>query len=196
MKTILKSIFVVLIIMLSLQSCETTYYATTQDDIHVEAQADVVRSNVDFSIVIRNGIPHYYGSSILYYLYNGLYYYPYWYNNNWYVRVYSRPFNHLKFRPYFRPTRHDYKFAPGVHKGFGVPHNNMRSNIKPYGHRHINPPFNRSVRPNSNRPNITRPNNTVRPGIPQTPSRPQMRRESVAPRTMPQRGGHFGGRRN
>lgn len=78
------------------------------------------------------GTPYYYNGSILYYVYKDLYYYPFYYNNHWYVRTYSMSFNHLRYRPYFRPHRYDYRFVPGFHKGFDRPnvnrHNSNRHN--------------------------------------------------------------------
>jgi len=161
MKRKLLTLLIALMMICSLSSCEVYSYATTQDDIYVEAQADIVQSNVDFNIVIHYGTPYYYNGSILYYLYNNLYYYPFYYDNYWYVRAYRHPFNHLHYRPYFRPHRYDYRFRPGYHKGFGVP-NNFR-NIKPihrgdsYRRPHGSRPDVISNRPNNNRPN--RPNN-------------------------------------
>ena len=39
----------------SLNSCVVSSYATTQDDIYTETEADVVRSNVSFDVIIQNG---------------------------------------------------------------------------------------------------------------------------------------------
>ena len=64
--------------MFSLNSCETYTYATTQDDIYVEADVYVVRSNVSFDVVIRYGVPYYMDGVILYYLYKDIYYYPFY----------------------------------------------------------------------------------------------------------------------
>jgi hypothetical protein len=114
---------------LSLSSCEVYSHATTMDDIYYEAQADMVRSDVDFNIVIRYGTPYYYEGTLLYYLYNGLYYYPFYYDDYWYVRVYRRPFDYLGYRPYFRPHRYDYRFEPGHHRGFDRPP------VRPHGNR-------------------------------------------------------------
>ena len=43
----------------SLSSCETAVYTTTQDDVYVETQADIVQSNVGFDVIIRYGTPYY-----------------------------------------------------------------------------------------------------------------------------------------
>jgi hypothetical protein len=152
MKKILTIIFG-LMMMLSFSSCEVYTHATTQDDIYVEAEADVVRSNVDFNVVIRYGTPYYYEGSLLYYLYNGLYYYPFYYDNYWYVRAYRHPFAHIYHRPHFRPHRYDYRFRPNHHPGFG---NNGHIN-RPH---HPGGPHRPDVRPGGNRPH--RPD--VRPG--------------------------------
>lgn len=107
--------------MFSLSSCETYTYATTQDDIYVEAEVDVVRSNVSFDVIIQYGTPFYRDGVLLYYLYRDIYYYPFYYNNYWYVRAYRRPFTHFNTRPYFRPHRYDYRFSPGHYRGFDRP---------------------------------------------------------------------------
>lgn len=191
-----------LMMVFSFSSCVGYTYATTQDDIYVEAETDMVRSNVDFNIVIRYGTPYYYEGSLLYYLYEGLYYYPFYYDNYWYVRAYRRPFAHLHHRPYFRPHRYDYRFRPDHHPGFGKnghingrPH---RPDVRP-GNRPNHRP---DVRP-GNRPG-NRPNSGMSP-------RPNRRPDNMTPRTRPDRGirhtpsvgrpstpsrgggGHFGG---
>ena len=138
-----------LIMLFSLSSCETYMYATTQDDIYVETEADIVRSNVSFDVVIRYGTPYYHDGILLYYIYNNLFYYPYYYNNYWYVRAYRRPFPHVSYRPYFRPHRYDYRFNPGQYRGFDKrdPRRHNHSVYSPKPHRpnnHINrPPQNR-----------------------------------------------------
>ena len=153
MKKIILNLILGLMIIFSFSSCETTMYATTQDDIYVEAQNDVVYgSNIDFNIIIRYGTPYYYNGRLLYYLYNNLYYYPFYYDNYWYVRVYRRPFDHIHYRPYLRPNRYDYRFKPGYHNNFN------------------RPPRDNRYRPQSNRPyhypGVSHRNNV---GVPHTP---------------------------
>ena len=159
MKKLFLSLVFGIITMFSFTSCDTATFVTTQDDIYVEAQADIVEyRNIDFNIIIRYGTPYYYNGSLLYYFYNNLYYYPFYYDNYWYVRVYSRPFNHLRYRSYFRPNRHDYRFRPGHYHGFDRP--NYRPNYRPNTpHRRPNTPprVNNGHRP---RPNV---------GVPHTP---------------------------
>lgn len=122
MKKLIFNLIFGLMIIFSFSSCGTAMYTTTQEDIYVEAQTDVVRqSNIDFNIVIRYGTPYYYNRTLLYYLYNNLYYYPFYYNNYWYVRVYRKPFNHVHYRPYFRPNKYDYRFKPGYYRNFDRP---------------------------------------------------------------------------
>ena len=108
-KTFFTFIFAIMMLC-AFNSCGVYTYATTQDDLYTEAYADVVRSDVDVNLVINYGTPYYYEGTLLYYLYNGLYYYPFYYDNYWYMRAYRRPFNHLYYRPYFRPNRYDYRF--------------------------------------------------------------------------------------
>ena len=127
-----------LTMLFSLNSCNVYTYPTAQEDIYVETQANVVRSNVDFNVVMYYGTPYYYNGSILYYTYKDLYYYPFYYNNYWYVRTYRVPFNHLRYRPYFRPHRYDYRFVPGFHKGFDRPNVNRHNANRHNSNRHNN----------------------------------------------------------
>ncbi len=138
-------------------SCVPYEYATTQTDIYAEDSRYEVKSDIDFNIVIRFGTPYYYRGSILYYLYNGIYYYPYWYDDYWYVRAYTRPFDHINYRPYFRPSRNDYRFRPGIYHGYGIP--NHRYYNRPPKRRpdHINPGHHHS-HSNMNRPHQHRNN--------------------------------------
>lgn len=186
MKKYIGMIFTCLVILFTCVSCDIYTGVTTQDDVYVEN--DIVRTNVDFNIIIRYGRPYYYEGSLLYYVYNDLYYYPFYYNNYWYVRAYRRPFNHLYYRPYFRPHRYDYKFAPGQHRGFDRPHNPPRPRLsvtpRP-GRSGMQPsqPSRPSTRPMPDRPSrstvtpSTRSRSTVSP----TPSRPS--RSTVTPST-------------
>ena len=52
------------------------------------------------------------------------------------------PFNHLRYRPYFRPHRYDYRFSPGSHRGFDRPnvnrHNANRHNANIHNNRFHN----------------------------------------------------------
>lgn len=175
----------------SLSSCVVGTYATTQDDIYVETDVDVVKSNVSFDVIIQYGTPYYRDGVLLYYLYRDIYYYPFYYNNYWYVRAYRRPFTHFDHRPYFRPHRYDYKFSPGNYRGFDRPRD---PNVH---YRNLNPNINQPRRDIQRRPNNSRPD--VQPRQPQrqvTPNRIQPQRQVTPNRQQPQRNGNFGGARN
>lgn len=109
----IKILLLSLLMLVTFSSCEVYTTATTQDDIYTETSVDIVRSDVNFNIIVRYGTPYYMNGELLYYMYDGLYYYPFYYDNYWYVRVYRRPFVYLERRPYFRPHRYDYRFSPG-----------------------------------------------------------------------------------
>ena len=132
-------LIICLMMMFSLSSCETYTYATTQDDIYTETEIDIVRSNVSFDVIIQYGTPYYKDGSLLYYLYRDIYYYPFYYNNYWYVRAYRCPFTHFDRRPYFRPHRYDYRLNPRYY-------------------RHHNRDFHNKITPKirHNRPNINK----------------------------------------
>ena len=184
-----KIILILSIILCSFSSCifSTEEYATTQDDVYVETSVDVVRSTIDYNLVIRFGTPYYYNGSLLYYLYDGLYYYPYYYNNYWYFRTYRRPFNHLEYRPYFRPHRYDYRFDRSYRPQSNWYRNDrMRQDYK-------QPQYNRpNVR--QNRPSMN--NNMRRPNQPSMRSQSQIPHRTPSNRTSPSRGGgNFGGHR-
>ena len=204
MKRIFINLAIAMTFMFSFASCETYVNATTQDDIYTDYNDDIVRVDVDYNVVIRFGTPYYYQGSILYYIYNGLYYYPFYYNNYWYIRAYRRPFDHLHYRPYFRPHRYDYRFGRGyrpTHKW--INHNRYnRPTPRPGNRPNIN---NRRPNDRNNRPIgiDRRPNNNSRGNINSTPqTRPNNRpqggfgggsRPSGTNRSSG--GGRFGGRR-
>lgn len=186
-----------LMMMFSLNSCETYTYATTQDDIYVEAEVDVVRSNVSFDVIIQYGTPFYRDGVLLYYLYRDIYYYPFYYNNYWYVRAYRRPFTHFDTRPYFRPHRYDYRFSPGHYRGFDRPN-------RPMPHYRHNPNMRRPDNyPRQPRPDIgnRRPNQPrINGNRPQRPPQIHPNTRTNQPRidrnqNNHSRGGNFGGRR-
>lgn len=105
----MKHIIIAFILLLCISSCDIYTYNTGQDDVYVTTDIEVVNSNIDYNLVITNGVPYYYEGNIVYYIYNNLYYYPYYYNNYWYFRVYRRPY-YTRPYPYFRPHRYDYRF--------------------------------------------------------------------------------------
>lgn len=196
----MKKLYILLIglmMMFSLNSCETYTYATTQDDIYVEAEADVVRSNVSFDVIIQYGTPFYRDGVLLYYLYRDIYYYPFYYNNYWYVRAYRRPFTHFGTRPYFRPHRYDYRFNPGHYRGFDRPNRHRFNN---YYRPHTRRP---DIQPRQPRPDVGnhRHNQSrINGNRPQRPPqiRPNTRTNQLRidrNQNNHSRGGNFGGRR-
>jgi len=199
MKKLVITLTVALMMLFSLNSCETYTYATTQDDIYVETVNDVVHSTVDFNIVIRYGTPYYYNGSLLYYLYEDLYYYPFYYDNYWYVRAYRRPFNHLYYHPYFRPHKYDYRFNRGYrpqHHWYrpnpGRHPNTMRPNPQPHRNDGYHRPNESRPDVHSNRPYTPNRGTTTRPT---TPSRPNNRGNITSPNRGTSRG-NFGGSRS
>ncbi len=171
-------ILIALVFGFMLQACSVTNYPTTQDDIYTEVSIDEVDiTGMDMNVVIRYGRPHYYSGSILYYLYDGIYYYPYYYNNYWYFRAYRRPFPYTHARPYFRPHRYDYRF----HQGY-VAHRNWYYNQPTRrGNRYDRSVARPNQRPNFGRP-ATRPNNSrpdVRPNVVQPNQRPTTMRPNT-----------------
>jgi len=172
----MKKLFIFLIglmMMFSLNSCDTYTYVTTQDDIYVETEADVVNTNVSFDVIIQYGTPYYRDNVLLYYLYRDIYYYPFYYNNYWYVRAYRRPFTHFDTRPYFRPHRYDYRFIPGHYRGFDRPNiNEHHYRYNPNIRRHDN--HSRQARPDvgNRRPEQPRFNGNR----PQRPAHPRIDR--------------------
>ena len=159
MKRKLLTFFICLMLFFSLNSCVIKSYATTHDDIYMENEVDIVRSNISFDVIIQYGTPFYEDGVLLYYLYRDIYYYPFYYNNYWYVRAYRRPLTYFYHRPYFRPHRYDYRFNPGSHRGFCKPHHSNNH------YRHTTP--NRGHNWRHNRPHDSRhhvmPNNPYRP---------------------------------
>lgn len=185
MKRKLLTFLVALFMMFTITSCDVYTYATTQDDIYVESDVDVVRSNVSFDVIIQYGTPYYRDDILLYYLYRDIYYYPFYYNNYWYVRAYRKPFTHFDHRPYFRPHRYDYRFSPGHYRGFDRPRD-------PNVHfRNVVPNHNRGL--NNRRPDNRRPDIMPRQSNPDRRIQPTRPNRQITPnRTTPQRNGNFG----
>jgi len=117
MKRQLLTFITCLMMIFSLNSCTATY-AFAQDYSYTDSEVIITPSNFSFDVVINNGAPYYSNGRILYYIYNDVYYYPFYYSNRWYVRAYRRPFVN---KPYFRPRRNDYYFRPGYYAGFNKP---------------------------------------------------------------------------
>lgn len=67
----------------------------------VGAAAMVDESGVSVDILVTEGVPYYdLDNVLLYYYWNGRYWYRYWYHNTWYYRPYVRPMPGYR-RPHF-----------------------------------------------------------------------------------------------
>lgn len=185
----------------SLTSCSTYTYAQPVSTVEIEPY------EVTYTTVITYGVPYYIDGIVSYYKYRGLFYYPYYWHNHWYVHPYTciqpRGFVH-------RP-----------HHGF-VPDNRWRQpshfkhnhNPRYYGSGMYYRPHTRpNVKPNGNRPSVTPNRHNTRPGgsIPSSTRTTVKRRNapvqhSVTPRrstvnrgsrisTTPASRGNFSGRR-
>lgn len=183
-----RKLFTILFMMFSLfalTSCVTTVDA--QDGVYSTTVIDAD----DIEMAITYGTPYIVNDVVYYYLYNNLYYYPFYTRGYWYYRVYTRPL--IRYPHYWRPVPRSHWFRDGRYYN---PHRFVGHN------RHYNRPY--IDRPH-NRPNINnRP--TVRPqNIPQNRpnwnSRPSSTRSTVGRpsmnRSVPHQNsnGRFGGRR-
>ena len=115
----MKKILVALMIFICMSCMSYTAY---QDDLYGEG----IQTNVSFSTVVRLGTPYYHNGRILYYQYQGAYYYPYFYDNYWYVRAYKRPVIIDRY-PKFRPNRYDHRLNPNIRR----PNNRVPDRIPP-----------------------------------------------------------------
>ena len=102
MKKLIFTLILGICAIISLNSCTT--YAYSQDTPYDYQYS--YNNDVDMNIVIRMGTPYYFENSIIYYLYNGWYYYPYFYNGHYYYYRYRTPF----------PMRPGYRFIPRHHE--------------------------------------------------------------------------------
>lgn len=180
-----RKLFTILFMMFSLfvlTSCVTTVDA--QDGVYSTTVIDVD----DIEMAITYGTPYIVNDVVHYYLYNNLYYYPFYTRGYWYYRVYTRPL--IRYPHYWRPVPRSHWFRDGRY------YNPHRFNHKPYYNNrpHIDRPHNRP----DNRPTI-RPQN--RPNWNRIPNRPSSTRSTVGRpsinRNIPQHNtnGRFGGRR-
>ena len=169
----------------SLTSCVTTAYA--YDDMY---------DDVDIEVVVTYGTPYYNAEGLLlYYIYRDLYYYPYFYNDRYYLHRYYRPLPPDRMRHYrpvprdfYRhnpPHRHHHNgHQPNRHhnmnpRGMGG-HNNhhMTPNVHPRHNNNVTPRNHGHNRMGGNRPNINsrpsvRPNSGgMRPMTPRSSTRP------------------------
>ena len=165
--------------MTSFSSCVSLY----SDDPLYYDHIEVVTTGraADVYTIVTYGTPHYVEGKLIYYLHNNLYYYPYFYENYWYFRAFRHPFDRLDRIPPFKPRKDDFRFAPGVYKGFNNPNHaildirtNDRNrpfrfertdpgrvpNVLPPNNSRVTPPNNgRVLPPNNGNVRVTPPNN-------------------------------------
>ena len=92
-----------------LVSCVTTVSA--QDDMYGPTEAVVVNDNAQIEVVITCGTPYIIDGLVQYYIYNDLYYYPYYYRNHFYWRMYRSPL--LTYPRYWKPMPRVYWYKGG-----------------------------------------------------------------------------------
>lgn len=101
----IKYFLLMLVMACSLTSCVSAYAMyDTQDEMYTT-------TDVTYMTVVTYGAPYYYDGVISYYLYNGWYYYPYWWNDCWYFY----PHRHVQHLGYRYHPRHHHK--PHMHLG-------------------------------------------------------------------------------
>lgn len=196
----MKKLFIFLVsigMALSLTSCVSTAYAQT-DEVYTTTSDD----NVNVEVVISYGVPVFDETGfVMYYLYKGWYYYPYWITDRYYFHVYRHPLGMDYYRRWYRPVPRDfhrrfhYDRTPRVHK----PHHSGRihhdgGRMRPHGNTHRPHVDNHRPNVNHNRPipNMNRGGNMHRGGSmggnrPMTQPRSSTRSSGG--------GGHFGGSR-
>lgn len=119
MKKIILSLAIMLISIFTFSSCVTTAYA---DD-------DTYGHSYDYNVIITNGTPFIVNGLIAYYLYNNMYFYPYYRNGIYHFCRYEKPLPHDRMPRFYKPM---------------PPRNNMHM----YNNREFN--LNRQQRPSQN----------------------------------------------
>lgn len=197
----IKYFLIMLFAVISFSACSTTFASTQQYD---DDTYTTVSTTVDFSTIVMYGTPYYIDNILSYYLYRGIYYYPYRYNNYWYFypSPYMRPRGFVYhyqsgYRHFMRPAPRGYEFRkppmrPGRLNDFRNPP--MKPNRPPMNY---GKPNNMQRTPMNNRLNMNQ-----RPNFGNQQRRPQGfgsdRSSTRVTQRMPGNfngGGHFGGRR-
>lgn len=199
MKKFILSFIFGIVVLSTTTSCITEAYA---QDVVVSDE----NGNANISLVIRYGTPYYFEGSILYYIYNGWYYYPYLHNNYYYYYRYSHP---------LPPPRHGHRFMPGYndrpyyrfhrnhhprpHGNVSGGHHHPRPNGNVGGHHHPRPHGNVGSGQHHPRPHgsVSGSSTRMRPnmGRPSTGGVRQSPRGTFRGGNRPHGGGgHFGGR--
>lgn len=172
MKRIILSLAIMLISIFTFSSCVTTAYA---DD-------DTYESSYDYNVIIANGTPFIVNGLIAYYLYNNMYYYPYYRNGFYHFYSYARPLPHDRMPRFYKPM---------------PPMDNMmhRRNLPIHTNREFN--FNRQQRPNQNNRQFGNIQQRPRMNMQQNNSNRTFGNGSINRGNRPNlnNNGHFGGRR-
>lgn len=207
---------------MSLVSCVTSVSA--QDDMYGSTEAVIVDDNTQIEVVITYGTPYIIDGLVQYYIYNNLYYYPYYYRNHFYWRMYRSPL--LTYPRYWRPMPRAYWYRGGkfyhprnfdrrhydnviMHNGHHRPHYDNRNGRGGQNHR-----FDRNRHIPNNGKITPRPNNNNNRVVPRQQgnrnfgqgrfpsstrqtvhSRGSMPTRSAAPNRATTPNGRFGGRR-
>lgn len=182
----------------TLTSCVSAAYAQT-DEVYTTTSDE----NVNVQMVISYGVPVLDEANfVMYYVYKGWYYYPYWITDRYYFHVYRHPLAVDYYRRWYRPIPRDF-------------HRHFRYEMTPRHHRHdlhgrrphfdrpnhhgtnrMRPNVNHNHRPSMNHnrpmPNINRGGNMHRGGSIGN-SRPMVQPRSSTRNSSG--GGHFGGSR-
>ena len=198
----IKYFLILLITVITFASCSTTY-ASSQSPY--EYDDTYTTTSVTFSTVVRYGTPYYIDNVLSYYLYRGIYYYPYRYNNYWYFYPshYCRPHGYVYHnRPvhmhYMRPGPRNYEFRRPHMRPHRNPNHGRPYDSRPpfnYGKPHHKPSLGNQHRPPiDQRPNFnSQPSNRRPSGF---GSRRSSTRVTQGHSPSNNRGtGHFGGRR-
>ena len=169
MKKILVFLFG-LTMLFGLTSCVTAVQA--QDDTYIG-------SEVNSTVVITYGTPYIVDGMIMYYVYKGLYYYPYWVNDMYCFHVYRHPIVMDYYRRYYRPVPRDFyrhhrydptprRHRPDQHYYYHNGRNHHLDNVRrpdihhrPSGNRPMNRPSGTSNRPHNNIGTNTRPHGNM-----------------------------------
>ena len=140
-----------------LVSCVTTVSA--QDDMYGPTEAVVGNDNAQIEVVITCGTPYIIDGLVQYYIYNDLYYYPYYYRNHFYWRMYRSPL--LTYPRYWKPMPRAYWYKGGKfyhprnfdrrHYDNVIRHNDYHRHHYDNRNRHI--PNNGKITPRSNNNN-------------------------------------------
>lgn len=175
-----------ILICIGVSSCSTsTYVQPYVDDVAIPTE-------ITYTTVVTYGIPYYFNGIISYYVYNGIYYYPYIWHNHWYVHPYThvqphgfihRP--HHGFAPehrWKRPAHFRHDNNPRHHRTDMYYRPHTRPNVKPDHHPNVKPDHHHpNVKPEGNRPYVT-PN---RPNTRPNGYRPSSTRTTVTRGTAP-----------